>query len=163
MSKRNRAGKFTTSHKITVGALGVLGIVGGWNVIARTEAYGPAADSVVENAVTPVPTVVWSTPTPWPKIDELTDIPRVQPRPLPTRPAVVLSEPDEAVDLIGSPSLPASVEVSTAFNVNPLPTLAPLPTLPEYVAPPPPPPPPAQVASNPNPPANGGASTSQGS
>lgn len=165
MNRTKKKSKVTTGHKVTIGALGVLGVVAGWNVVGRAEQA--AAVKTVAPVATPDLATAPVAPlaTPWPTIPPLAEHPRLDARPLPTL-AVVIA-PDAAV-VPGAASDGVTVANITAPNLMPLPTLAPLPTMPEYVAPPPPPPaPPAQVAAAPPPPAdsggNGGGNTSSGS
>jgi hypothetical protein len=156
MSKRKNTKKVTPGFKMTMGALSVLGVVGGWNIISRYENAGSPEDIVVDESLDPTPTTILPSPTPWPTIQPLAEMPRLEIKRLPTLAAgdftgaqtdVSLQEPQGAGD---------SLALSVMPSVAPMPTLAPLPTMPEYVPPPPPPPRPAQVASAPS---SGGGSS----
>ena len=157
MSKRKKTNKITPALKVTMGALSVLGVVGGWNIIGRLEE-------------TPLPKTLSSrkslhpTPTPLPPVPHLgrrsshLQRPRLEIKPLPT---LATSEMGAQADVPGQVAA-GSFDLSAMPSAAPLPTLAPLPSIPEYVPPPPPPPP--QVASKPS--SNGGGgggNTSKGS
>ncbi len=158
MSSQKKTNKVTTSHKITTGAVSVIGIVGGWNIIGNMEKTASAENIIVEEDLDLAPTAVPPSPTPWPAIQPLAEIPRLQIKPLPTlavggpagavqdAPVQIAQDPDDSFGL------------STMPSAAPLPTLAPLPTVPEYV--PPPPPPPSKASSNGG---GGGGNTSKGS
>ncbi|MFN2136642.1 MAG: hypothetical protein ACK2UK_11850 [Candidatus Promineifilaceae bacterium] len=148
MSKRKRSSKLSSSGKVTLSALSLLGVVAGWNIVANQERTAAAGESALSEAPTAAPTSVRPTSTPWPAIPPLNQKPRLAIEPLPTL-AVTLME-QELPMLAGQTDSETTMSGGLAAmpSVAALPTLAPLPTLPEYVPPPPPPPPPAQVASN---------------
>ena len=155
MRPQKKANKITTSHKITMGALGLLTVVGGWNIIGRAEGAASASESVAEGVSSslPTPTLVPASPTPWPTIQPLAKIPRLEFEPLPTVAAWGTNLSGANGSLQVEQGTGASFDLAAMPSAAPLPTLAPLPTIPEYV-PPPPPPAPVQVASNPS--SNGG-------
>ena len=143
MSQRKKSGKVTTSHKVALGALSVLGAVAGWNAIGRSQPEAQAAGKEAPPAATVAP-VVSAGPTPWPAIAPLAEMPRIDARPLPT--LVAVASPDLPL-AAGASNVAAGI---AAPRLIALPTLAPLPAMPEYVAPPPlPPAPPSQVAAAP--------------
>ena len=146
MSQRKKSGKVTTSHKVALGALSVLGAVAGWNAIGRSqpEAQTTGQEAPAATTAATAATVVTARATPWPTIAPLAEMPRIDARPIPTLVAVAM--PD-TMGATGAPSVAAGI---AAPSLIALPTLAPLPAMPEYVAPPPPPPaPPSQVAAAP--------------
>lgn len=137
-NKKRRPAKFTGGAKVTITALSLLGFVSGWNLIARVEAGEAQAG---EPAATPLPgpppvtSLSDTLPTPWPTIaplPELAPIPTLVPT-LTTNGAIT-NQAQPALDTLDL----APVQLS------PLPTMAPLPPMPE--APPPPPPPPPMPA-----------------
>ena len=71
--KRKRV-KFTTSAKVTLAAMSVMGFIGGWDLIARLESSdaqaGPQIPDDLLPALRPV-TEPAITPTPWPTIPPL--------------------------------------------------------------------------------------------
>ncbi len=127
---RKRPQKFTNSARVTLATLSVLSFIGGWNLIGRLE-QAEAQTNEPSAPPPPTPTSLRSTPTPWPTILPLADIPAV-PTLLPT----LTTSGQQKIDM-------PAVEVSP-INLAPLPALAPLPTLaplPQMPVPPPPPPP----------------------
>lgn len=130
--------KLTHSSRISLTALSLLGLLGGWNMIARLEKQEVQAD---ESTPLPLPVVgptsIPPSPTPWPTVQPLAELP-----PIPTLVPTLTTQGQNAVNLAPLPliSLPTPVA---------LPTLAPLPALPTPPPPPPPPPPvPIQPAPN---------------
>ena len=165
MSKQKRTSKVTTSHKITLGAVSVLGVAAGWNVIGRAAGQSAAADEqtvAAEPIALPEIDAPRINPTPWPTIAPLQTNPRLAQKPLPTLVAVAVpvGPPASNAAATGDTTMPS---VSSLPSIAPLPTLAPLPAMPEYVAPPPPPAAPQQVAAAPPPPPSGGGNVSKGS
>ena len=79
MSQRKKSGKVTTSHKVALGALSVLGAVAGWNAIGRSQPEAQAAGKEAPPAATVAP-VVSAGPTPWPAIAPLAEMPRIDAR-----------------------------------------------------------------------------------
>jgi hypothetical protein len=127
MTKKRRAPiKFTAAGKMTLTAVSLIGFIGGWNVIARLEnqpAQAAPANPVPAPIITPTPAGV----TAWPTISPLPAVP-----PIPT---LALSSSDAA----RAPEVNVGQVLELApVDLAPLPTLAPLPDLPQ--APPPPPP-----------------------
>jgi hypothetical protein len=159
MSKRKKKNKISKTDKLAISALSFLGIVGGWNIIGNVENSTSAKTLEVDTAVTSTPPTVQPTIKPWPTIQPIAQIPRLEVNVLPTL-AVKMSDKTGTYtsDQIAGGS-PTSLDLPTVPNAVPMPTLAPLPTLPEYV--PPPPPPPAQPSSNNG--GGGGGNRSSGS
>lgn len=177
MSNAKRGKKITTSHKITMGAVSILGLVGGWNLIAHSEepkqieaqqpvADGPAAvlGPATGGPATGGPTTGSpATPTPWPTIAPLGQMARLELAPLPTLAATMPPTPAFVSPGMSAGSQTTAIDLGASLNIAAMPTLAPLPTLPEYTAPPPPPPMPVMAAAAPPPAASGGGNNSQGS
>ncbi len=164
MSKQKKTNKINAGHKVTMGALGVLGIVGGWNIIGRMESAAAAEVPIVEATPRPTPRPVPPSPTPWPAIQPLVQSPRLQLEPLPAPAAGGPAGRQPTASAQADQNTAVSLDLSTLPSAAPLPTLAPLPALPEYV--PPPPPPPSQSSAKQ--PSNGGGgggggNTSKGS
>lgn len=135
-NKKRRPAKFTGGAKITITALSLFGFVSGWNLIARMEtseaqAGGPTA--------TPLPSPQPVTlrddivPTPWPTIAPLPQL-----KPIPT--LVPTLTTSGAITVQTQPAV-NNLDL-TPVQLAPLPTMAPLPPMPETPPPPPPPPPP---------------------
>lgn len=163
MRKQKKTNKITPSHKLTMGALGMLTVVGGWNIIGRMESSNSASDSVVEGVPSPMPTPIPASPTPWPTIQPLSKIPRLEFEPLPTLAAWDPNLNGKNGTVAEQEATAGSFDLAAVPSAAPLPTLAPLPTIPEYVPPPPPPPAPAKVASKPSSNSGGGGNVSKGS
>ncbi len=135
-NNKRRPAKFTGSAKITITALSMLGFVGGWNMIARIEASEAQAG---EPAMAPLPSAQPVTaqaealplPTPWPTIAPLPQL-----APIPTLVPTLTAAGEVAVQV----QPVANIELAP-MQLAPLPTMAPLPPIPEAPPPPPPPPP----------------------
>jgi uncharacterized membrane protein YgcG len=161
MTKRKKNNKVTAGHKVTLGAVSVLGLVGGWNFIGHVENTAATEEAPTEVPATPTPTTVPPTPTPWSEIQPLAQIPRLEVKAVPT--LVVNALPGGQAD----PSIQTGQQTAVSFDLAavpvaaPLPTLAPLPSLPQYV--PPPPPPPSQANSSSNKGGGGGSSSNNNS
>ena len=142
--KRNRA-TFTTSAKVTVAALSVMGFIGGWDLIARLDRGQEAQASGNLSPASPPATEPIIIPTPWPTIPPLAELP-----PIPTlAPSRITAEqmaspqPGSQGDTLAVPQDSAPAQLAPVPTLAPLPALSPLPTLP----PPPPPPAPAPAWS----------------
>jgi len=164
MRKQKRTKKITASHKITMGALGVLTVVGGWNMIGRAENAASASESVAAEISNPIPTPtpIPASPTPWPTIQPVANFSRLEFEPLPTLVPWDSNQSESNGVFQEEQAAAGSFDLAAMPSAAPLPTLAPLPSLPEYV-PPPPPPAPAQVASKPSSNNGGGGNVSKGS
>jgi hypothetical protein len=145
MSRKKKNNKISRMDKLTIGAFSMLGLVGGWNIIGNLENSTSAKTIDVEEVVSPTPAVVRPTPKPWPTIQPLTRISRLEIKALPTLAGV---SPESGTDSLAQMAGDSekSFEVPAMSSAAAIPTLAPLPALPEYV--PPPPPPPSQSSSN---------------
>ena len=131
--------KFTGSAKIMITTFSLIGFVGSWNLIARVEnQQAKASEAPPPSPVLPPTTstsaAVMPTSTPWPAIAPLPELP-----PVPTLRSVANSVPEAAIN-------PAITLDIAPIQVAPLPTMAPLPAIPDM--PPPPPPPPPMPAGN---------------
>lgn len=129
--------KFTGSARVTLAAFSLIGFVGSWNLIAHVEnrqaqANGSSLPTLVPTA--PVVIVPTLTPTPWPTIAPLLEF-----QPVPTLNSVANSTIDAAAETAINPVITLDI---APIQVAPLPTMAPLPAIPDMPAPPPPPPPP---------------------
>lgn len=169
MNQRKRTRKVTKGHKITMAAASVMGLIAGWNLIGHRELKAVTDELVATTKpATAVPSPVQpsaAVATPWPTIAPLSVAPRLAERPLPT----LVAMPPEMFQSDATQSGGPAFDIAGAPQLIPLPTLAPLPVMPEYVAPPPPPP---QVAAAPQaapppaapqPPPPGGNNNSGGS
>jgi hypothetical protein len=147
MSNRKKSSKLSKTDKVAISAISLLGLIGSWNVIGNLENSLSAKNMDVDELEAPTTQAVRPTPIPWPTIPSLAQIPRLNTSSLPTLSAQGLpeNEVDPSDDLKTAKTAELS-ELSTMPSAFPLPTLAPLPTLPEYV--PPPPPPPSKASSN---------------
>jgi hypothetical protein len=154
MNRRKESNKISTSGKVTISALSALSLIGGWSIIGNLEHNAAANEITGDEVSVPMPTAVRPSPTPWPTIQPLAQVPRLELEPLPTLPP--RAELGETAALPGEESEGTAgvVNLSAAPSAAPLPTLAPLPAMPEYV--PPPPPPPSMTDANPS--SNGGGS-----
>ena len=142
-------------------AISLLGLLGGWNIIGNLENAISADTMNVDELKTPTPQAARPTSKPWPTIAPLAQVPRLNIKPLPTLPAGgSLEEGGDSSDMVTTERA-ESFNLPTMSNAEPLPTLAPLPTLPEYV--PPPPPPPSMASSNTSNNVSGGGNRSKGS
>ena len=121
--QKRKPKKFTSSGKVTLTALSLLGFFGGWNAIGRMEYRDTPAAQPSDNANSgPVFALPVSTPTPWPTIAPLADIP-----PIPTlksEPAMPVGSWEPATGEIAINTVP------TPISLAPLPTFAPLPPVP---------------------------------
>lgn len=169
MTNQRRGKKVTTGHKITMGAAGIIGLMAGWNIIAHSEAPDSSAlaEGPAETAASVVPasTAAPATATPWPTIAPLGPIAALELQPLPTLAVTRPPQPAFVSPGMPTPGAVTDVDLSLSVSIAPLPTLAPLPDLPQYVAPPPAPPAPVADAAPPPPPSggNGNGNGSQGS
>lgn len=137
-NNKRRPAKFSGGAKITLTALSLFGFVSGWNVIARMEASeaqaGELAATPPSSSPPPVSSLGDTVPTPWPTIPALPEL-----KPVPT--LVPTLTGNGGLNLTVQPAV--KVELAPV-QLAPLPTMAPLPPMPE--APPPPPPPPPMPA-----------------
>ncbi|MFL7837450.1 MAG: hypothetical protein ACK2T4_00075 [Candidatus Promineifilaceae bacterium] len=149
MSRQRKNNKITRMDKLTIGALSMLGLVGGWNVIGNMENSTSAKTIDVDEVPTATPPAVRPTLKPWPTIQPLGQTSRLEIKALPTLAAGMLAEGGtDNADQVGGETA-VTLDLPALPNAAPMPTLAPLPTLPEYVPPPPPPPSqPSQPSSN---------------
>ena len=131
---RRAPSKFTGSARVTLAAVSLIGFVGSWNLIAHVENRQAQAN---EPPPTPVPTiapvVIAPAPTPWPTIAPLADL-----QPVPTLRSVTNSAIDSVSETAVNPVI--SLDIAP-IQIAPLPTMAPLPAIPDMPPPPPPPPP----------------------
>jgi hypothetical protein len=160
MSKGKKR-KISKTDKVAIGAISLLGLLGGWNVIGNLENSLSAENMNADKLDAPTRQAVRPTPKPWPTIPPLSQIPRLDTSSLPTLAAVGLPETgaDSSEDLTAVETI-ERFELSTMPSAAPIPTLAPLPTLPEYVPPPPPSMAPSNSSSSNG---GGGGNRSQGS
>lgn len=140
-TKRRKPTKFTTTGKITLTAVSVIGFIGGWNAIARLENQQAQAS---EATLSPLPVLtpaaaIPAAPTPWPTVSPLAALP-----PIPTlAPQFSTTDVQTGSQAVAGAS-PANRVQMAPLQLAPLPTLAPLPAVPQAPPPPPPlPPPPA--------------------
>lgn len=120
--------KFTGGAKVTLTALSLLGFFSGWNVIGRMENKETlAARPSTTPSAGPAFSLPVSTPTPWPTIAPLADIP-----PIPTLQSGL------AKSTGGWQPAPVDIAaniVPTPLSLEPLPTFAPLPPMPSIPEP----------------------------
>lgn len=136
ISKR-KPHKFTGRAKMAVAALSILSFVGSWDLIARSD-QNYQAQASKPTALLPTAYARPPTPTPWPAIPSLAEIP-----PIPTlAPTLTLQHSTLLANSEQGEALGSNPEVAL-FQPAPVPTLASLPTLaplPSLPAPPPAPP-----------------------
>jgi hypothetical protein len=133
ISRRKRQ-EFTVGAKVTLTALTVMGFIGTWNIIARMESRAALADEMPPEALpAPAQTAIpiRLTPTPWPTIPALTELPLIPD--LNTEPKAFFGPSPETVQLAGG-GVPATETRVDFAQIAPIPTLGPLPAL-EPIAP----------------------------
>ena len=126
--QKRKPKKFTSSGKVTLTALSLLGFFGGWNAIGRMEYRDTPVAQPSDNANSgPVFALPVSTPTPWPTIAPLAIIP-----PIPTLKSELTTSGDNLEP--ATADIAANI-VPTPINLEPLPTFAPLPPMPSIPEP----------------------------
>ena len=126
--QKRKPKKFTGGAKVTLTALSLLGFFGGWNIIGRMENQETLAAQPSDTPSSgPAYALPVLTPTPWPTIAPLADIP-----PIPTL--------QSRLTISGGSWQPAVADIAvnivpTPLSLEPLPTFAPLPPMPSMPEP----------------------------